>query len=194
MMHSTKKILFIAIALLPLLACSIGLPNLKPKTEALPQPPGGYIEPNEDAVTRAKTNFNQAVEEAKGGHEARFRITSEEMTSLAALSLKTRADIPVSDPQIWFTAGKIYMLGKFEGLGSASVSALLVMRPLVTDNGQLQVKLVEAKMGAFNVPDAVIKNITETINETLTNMQFNVQITGIDVREGEIIIAGKRTD
>ncbi len=192
MTRSTQKLWFIIILLLPLLACSIGLP--KQKTETLPQPPGGHIETSEEAVKRAKTNLNQAVEEAKGGHETTFRITSEEITSVVSQLLQTRADIPVSDPQIWFTAGKIYMLAKFEGLGPASVSTLIVMRPLVTDDGQLQVELVDAKMGAFSVPDAVINNFTETINETLANMQFNVKITGIDIREGEMIIAGKRTD
>ena len=193
MSHSTKKLLFITtMFLLSLLACSIGLP--KKAAEALPQPPGGHIETSEEAVTRAKGNFSQAVEEAKGGHETTFRITSEETTSVVAQLLQTRADIPISAPQIWFTAGKIYMLTKFEGLGPASVSALIVMRPLVTDDGQLQVELVDAKMGAFSVPDAVIDNLTETINETLANAQFNIKITGIDIREGEMIIAGKRTD
>ncbi len=193
MTHPTKKVLFITVMLLlSLLACSIGLPKQKP--ESLPQPPGGHIETSDEAVERAKGNLNQAVEEAKGGHETTFRITSEEATSVVAKLLQTRADIPLSDPQIWFTAGKIYMLAKLEGLGSASVSTLIVMRPLVTDDGQLQVELVDAKMGAFSVPDAVINNLTETINETLADAQFNVKITGIDVREGEMIIAGKRTE
>ncbi len=193
MTHSTKKVLLLtSLLLFSLLACSIGLP--KKETETLPQPPGGYIQPNDEAAKRAKSNLNQAVEEAKGGYETTFRITSEEITSVVAQLLQTRADVPLSNPQIWFTAGKIYMLSDFEGLGPASVSALIVMRPLVTDDGQLQVELVDAKMGAFTVPDAVIDNLTQTINETLANMQFNVEITGIDIREGEMIIAGKRTD
>ncbi len=177
----------LSLFLLPLLACGLG-----PKKTELPKPPSGYIEPNKDAVDRTRENFNQALQEASGNNEFRFRITNEEITSLVALELKKRADIPVSNPQIWFTAGKVYMTGKLEGLGPASVPALIVGIPTVNENDQLQVKLDEAKMGSFDVPDSVIENLTETINETLANIQLNIKVTAIDVLEGELLIAGKR--
>lgn len=174
---------------LPFLAC--GLPSLKPKTESLPQPPSGYIEPNEESATRAKENFNQAVQESGGTQEIRYRITSEEITSLVANFLQERGDIPFTEPQIWFTAGKIYISGTFESIVPTKVTGLIVATPTVTEQGQLQLDLNEVKMGQFDVPDSMIENLSTTINETLINLQLDVTITAIDVLEGEMWIAGR---
>ncbi len=181
--------IFIFLFALPFLACS--LPSLKPKTESLPQPPSGYIEPNEEAATRAKENFNQAVQESGGNQEIRYRITSEEITSLVANFLKERGDIPFTEPQIWFTAGKVYISGSFESIVPTKVTGLIVATPTVTENGELQLELNEVKMGQFDVPDSMIENLSTTINETLINLQLDVTITAIDILEGEMWIAGK---
>lgn len=181
--------IFVLLFALPVLACS--LPSFKPKTESIPQPPEGYIEPNEESATRAKENFNQAVQEAGNNQEIRYRITSEEITSLVADFLAERGDVPFTDPQIWFTAGKVYISGSFESIVPTKVTGLIVATPMVTENGALQLELNEVKMGQFDVPDSMIENLSTTINETLVNLQLDVTITAIDVVEGEMWIAGK---
>jgi len=167
--------------------------GLSAKTTPLPAPPEGHIEPKPEAVERTEQNFNQAMQEASGNRQFRFRLTNEQATSLAAMGLQKRADIPFSEPQIWFTAGKIYITGKVEGVGPAALPALIVAIPAVNANGQLEITVEEAKMASFDFPQDAIDSLAQTINETLIDLQLKIQVTAIDVREGELLIAGKRT-
>jgi hypothetical protein len=182
-----KWFILVVAMLLFFLACRIG-----PEETSLPEPPGGYIAPNQEAYDRAEQNFYQSLQEAGGNHEARFRMTNEEVTTVVATALQKRADIPITDPQVWFTAGKIYMTGMVEGVGPAALPALIVGIPRINGQGQLEVEIDEAKVGSIDFPEAMIENITTTLNESLVDLQLDVQITGIEVLEGELIVAGKR--
>lgn len=190
MLRQSRWFLLVLILVLPSLACNLG----SSKKADLPQPPSGQIIPNADASDRVEQNFYQAIQEASGNRTFRFRITNEEITSVVALALQERADIPLADPQIWFTAGKVYMTGTVEGIGPAALPALIVGIPQINANGQLEIKFDEAKMGSFDFPEATINNLTQTTNETLVDLQLDIQITAIEVLEGELLLAGKRTD
>ncbi|MFQ5575431.1 MAG: hypothetical protein ACE5G8_00430 [Anaerolineae bacterium] len=169
------------------LACGLGS-----KKDDLPQPPSGYIQPNEEASKRVQDNFNQSLQEASGSRQFRFRVTNEEITSIVAMALQKRADIPFSEPQIWFTAGKIHMTGKVEGVVPTPLPALIVAIPAVNSQGRLEVEISEARMGSLDFPEGVIENLTQTINETLADLQLNIEVTAIEVLEGEMLVAGKR--
>ena len=189
-MIEQKRIQWVAalsLLLASLLACGIG-----PKKADMPKPPEGHIAPKEEASQRVKANLNQSLQEATGKYEARFRITNEEITSIVADALQQRADIPFSEPQIWFTAGKMYVTGKIEGVGPTSLPALIVAIPKVNDKGQLEIEIEKAQMSNFDFPDSVIESLTQTANETLADLQLDIQITAIEVLEGEMIVAGKR--
>ncbi len=185
-------VIWILMVAVSALACSIG-PRAQP-TQTIPVVMPPEITPNPTAAARAKKNFNQALQEAKGGREVQFRITPEELTSLVTEVLALRAEIPVSNPQIWFADDNIYVRTDVQTFGGASISALLVMRPIVTDAGRMQVEPVSAKMGAFSIPEAIVDNITETANETLRDMPFNISVSAIEVRDNELIITATRTD
>jgi hypothetical protein len=172
---------------LPFLACRLGS-----QKEVIPQPPSGHIEPNQEASKRVQENFNQAMQEASGNNEFRFRVSNEEITSIVAANLEKRPDIPFSKPQIWFTAGKIYVTGLVEGVGPTSFSALIVGVPKITPEGQLEIEIDEAKMGNLDLPENIVESLSETVNETLADLQLDIQITAIEVLEGEMLIAGKR--
>lgn len=193
MRSRSKKmgVVWLLIAVVSVLACSIR--SAQPtQTAPVVMPP--EITPNATAAARAKKNFTQAMQEAKGGREVQFRITPEEITSLGVEVLALRAEVPVSNPQIWFAGDNIYVRMDVQPFGGASVSALLVMRPVVTEAGQMQVEPVSAKMGSFSIPDSIVNNITETANETLREMPFNVSVSAIEVRDNELIITATRTD
>ncbi len=191
-MVKQKRIQWVAalvLLLASLLACGIGA-----KETDMPKPPEGHITPKEEASQRVKANLNQSLQEATGKYEARFRITNEEITSIVADALQQRADIPFYEPQIWFTAGKMYVTGKIEGVGPTSLPALIVAIPKVNNKGQLEIEIEKAKMSNFDFPDSVIESLTQTANETLADLQLDIQITAIEVLEGEMIVAGKRVE
>jgi hypothetical protein len=183
--HAFVKNFAIVLLLLTSLACGLGGGNTQIG------PPGGSIPVSQEAMDRLKQNFNQALQEASGNHESQLRVTNEEITSLVAIELTQTGQIPLTDPQIWFTAGRIYITGKVKGFGFFNFDSLIVAT-IVVDNGGLLVEVEEAQMGAFDFPDQLLVSITETINETLAGILIDLEITRLEVLEGEMFVVGKR--
>ncbi|MBN1991148.1 MAG: hypothetical protein JW953_00480 [Anaerolineae bacterium] len=154
-------------------------------------PPGGPIPISQEATDRLKQNFNQALQEASGNHESQLRVTNEEVTSLVAIELTRTGQIPLTEPQIWFTAGRIYITGKVKAFGFFNFNSLIVATAVV-DNGGLVVKVQEAQMGPFDFPDELLQSITETINETLAGILIDLEITRLEILEGEMFVMGTR--
>jgi hypothetical protein len=179
------KNLAIALLVLAGLACGIGSDSKQFS------PPGGSIPISQEATDRLKQNFNQALQEASGTHESQLRVTNEEITSLVAIELTQTGKIPLSDPQIWFTAGRIYITGKVKGFGFFKFNSLIVATAVVDDGG-LVVEVQEAQMGPFDFPDNLLVSITDTVNETLAGILIDLEITRLEILEGEMFVIGKR--
>lgn len=184
---SPAKKLSISLVLLLLvsLACSLGGSN-----EAEIAPPEGNIPVNQEATDRLKQNFNQALQETSSSNEAQLRITNEEITSLVATELSRTDKIPLSNPQVWFTAGRIYMTGDVSALGVTNSS--IIVASAVVDNGRLVVEVQEAKMGPFDFPDSILESITQTVNETIAGILIDLDIVRLEILEGEMFVVGTR--
>jgi hypothetical protein len=154
-------------------------------------PPGGTIPTNQEAADRLKQNFYQALQEASGNRESQLRVTNEEVTSLVAKELTETGQIPISEPQIWFTAGRIYITGKVKPFGPVSFASIIVATAVV-DNGQLVVRVQEAQMGPFDFPDTLLNSITQTVNETLAGILLDLEIKRLEILEGEMFVVGTR--
>jgi hypothetical protein len=185
--HRKNIVLFIIFLALTSLACGLGN-----NREQL-QPPGGDIPINQEAADRLKQNFYQALQEASGNRESQLRITNEEITSLVATELTETGKIPVSDPQVWFTAGRIFMTSKVQVLGPIKLNSIIVATAIV-DQGQMLVRVQEAKMGPFDFPDTLLESTTQTINETLAGILVgaDLDITRLEILEGEMFVIGTR--
>lgn len=169
------------------LACSLG------GQDETVGPPSGSIPISEEAAERLQQNFNQALQEATGTHEASLRITNEEITSLVARELTETGQIPMSNPQVWFTSGRIYITGEVDSVGPVNFDSLIVATPVV-EQGRMVVKVEEAKMGPFEFPDTLIESMTQTVNETLAGLlvDADLDITRIEILEGEMFVIGTR--
>lgn len=154
-------------------------------------PPGGQITVNQEAADRLRQNFYQALQEASRNHESQLRVTNEEITSLIALELTQTGRIPMSDPQIWFTGGRIYMTGGVKPFGPFTFDSLIVATAVV-DNGQLVVEVQEAQMGLFDFPDTILQSMTQTVNEALASILIDLDITRLEILEGEMFVLGMR--
>lgn len=187
--YSPTKNIVVALSLLILtsLACSLG------RSSTQIQPPGGSIPISQEAADRLKQNFNQALQEAGNNHESKLRVTNEEMTSLVAIELSQTGRIPVSDPQVWFTAGRIYMTSRVHILGPLKFNSLVVATAVVNE-GHIDVKVQEAQMGSFDFPDRILESMTQTVNETLTGVFVgaDLEITRLEILEGETFVVGTR--
>ena len=159
----------------------------------IPAPPGGQIPISQEAADRLKENFNREMQEASTGEEFRLFVTNEEITALVALTLQDTGSVPLSDPQVWFTAGRIYMTGTFSPFWPLRFQSLIVATAVVND-GQVEVEVEQAQMGPFPFPRRVLETASESINETLAEMQLDLEITTLEILEGELQLAGTRRE
>lgn len=171
------------LVLVTLLACGNSQPEIGP--------PGGPIPISQESADRLTENFYQALQQATASNEAQLRITNEEATSLFATELTETGRIPLSNPQIWFTSGRIYLTGGVQPFGPFEFNSLIVATAVV-DNGQLVVNVQEAQMGMFDFPDSILASFTDTVNETLAGLLLDLDITRLEILEGEMFVLGKR--
>lgn len=181
-----KKFIFIfVLLLLTSLACGLGS-----RSSEQIGPPEGAIVANRTATDRLKQNFNQALQETSIENEAQLRITNEEITSLVATELAQTGQIPVNNPQVWFTAGRIYMTGDVSAFGLSNRS--IIVATAIVDEGRLVVEVEEAKMGPFDFPDSMLESLTQTVNETLAGILIDIEIKRLEILEGEMFVTGAR--
>jgi hypothetical protein len=156
-------------------------------------PPGGDIPVSQEAADRLKQNFYQALQEASINHESRLRITNEEITSLFATELTQTGRIPLENPQIWFTSGRIFITGGVRPFGPLRFDSLIVATAVVND-GRLVVEVQQARMGAFGFPQAILESMTQTVNEALAGILIDLEITRLEILEGEMFVLGVRRE
>jgi len=154
-------------------------------------PPGGQIPISQEASDRLKANFYQALQEAGSNHESQLRVTNEEITSLIAKELSETGRIPLGEPQVWFTGGRIYMTGGIKPFGPFKFDSIIVATAVVNE-GQLVVEVQDAQMGIFDFPDAILESMAQTVNEALTSILIDLDITRLEILEGEMFVLGVR--
>ncbi len=189
MTHPRRTALLIVIMILIAVgfACTLNPGN----PGDIPSPPGGQIPVSPEAADRLKENFNREMQEASSGDEFRLFITNEEITSLVALTLQDTGGVPLSDPQIWFTAGRVHVTGDFSPVWPFRFRSLIVGTAVVHD-GRIEVAVERAQMGPFPFPQQVLDTASESINETLVEMQLDLEVTTLEILEGEMQLAGTR--
>ncbi len=152
--------------------------------------PGGPISVNQESAERLKENFYQTIQEASFTHEAELRITNEEITSFLAIELTKTGQIPLSNPQVWFIAGKIYLTGQVNVLGSLNLNSMIIAMPVLSE-GRVTIQVQEAQMGALDFPENILLSMTQTVNEALSKITQRVEVTHIEILNGEMLINGK---
>lgn len=125
------------------------------------------------------------------GQQFILRMTDTEVTSLVATKLAEYDESPVTDPQIWFTKGKIYGTGKLVNVLPVETNFSLIAAARIED-GKMVVVIEESSAGAVPIPESMLETISQSINETVDELQLEVEITALEILEGEIIVQGVR--
>ena len=180
-----KLLIILGLLLWVTLACGLG-----GNTNEQFGPPEGTIIASQEATNRLKQNFNQALQETNVNTESQLRVTNEEITSLVATELAQTGRIPLIDPQVWFTAGRIYITGDVTAFGLSNDS--IIVATAVVDEGRFLVEVQEAQMGPFDFPDSMLESITQTVNETLAGILIDLEIIRLEILEGEMFVVGTR--
>ena len=158
-------------------------------TSEMPTPPHPIAVSTESAA-----QLESRIQQNLGGEQGQqfiLRMTDAEVTSLVATKLAEYDESPVSDPQIWFTRGKIYGTGKLVNVIPLTTSFYVVAMARIED-GHVVVSIEESSAGALPIPDGLLSTISQSINETVDELQLDVTVSALEILEGEIIVKGTR--
>jgi hypothetical protein len=158
------------------------------RSSALPTPPGGSVEISSAAADQLKDRLRNALQQNTGG-EVVLRFTNEEITSYVALELQQQGgQAPFSDPQIWFTCGKIFITGTVKGVMPVDVPASIVTTAII-ENQRIEFEIEKATMGPLPFPQDLLNSISQSVNETLyESIDPSVEVSRLEILEGEMVI------
>lgn len=154
----------------------------------MPTPPRPLVISTE-AATQLEARIEQSLR-GEPGQQFILRMTDVEVTSLVASKLAEYEESPVTDPRIWFTKGKIYGTGRVE-IFSIPTPFLVIASARIED-GQVVVTIEDSSAGVLPVPQRLLQTISQSINETIQEAQLELEVTALEILEGEIIIKGTR--
>ena len=152
--------------------------------------PGGPVEVSPEAAQRVEAKLVEALT-LNPSDQFILRFTDEEVTSYLALKLEETTEPPITDPQIRFTKGKIYVAGKLTNVGPIQVRAMIVAAPRIMDD-QLVIDIENVYLGPISVPNILLNSLSQTIDKALEEAQVNLKITQVEVFESEIVIVGEK--
>ena len=175
----------VPVLLLSVLAC--GPCNLL--SSQVPTPPRSIAVSTESAgQLEARIQQNLTGEP---GQQFILRMTDGEVTSLVATELAKYDESPITNPQIWFTKGKVYGTGRLVNVVPIEADFFVVAKANIQD-GKVMVKIEEISAGALPIPDGLLETISQSVNETVDELQLGVEITALEILEGEVIVKGIR--
>jgi hypothetical protein len=165
------------------LACSVYLGG--------PEPPGPQITPAGDPQSIEKA-WSDAV--ALSTDKTVVVVFSEaELTAFLQQRLEAAKDNSFHSAQVFLRDGRIQVYGILFA-GDASASAILRLRPEVTDQGKIIFVLEQAQVGPLNLPAGLLSAVSDVLTEAFTGPVGSIA-TGFLVQEvlvgnGQIAIRG----
>ncbi|MBN1138429.1 MAG: hypothetical protein JXM73_17705 [Anaerolineae bacterium] len=154
---------------------------------AVPTPPHP-IAVSTEAAGQLESRIQQSLS-SQPAQQFILRMSDDEVTSLVATKLAQYDGSPVTNPVIWFTRGKIYGTGRLVGFLPIDTEFFIIAVARVQD-GKVVVEMEKASTGSLPLPNAALDTISQSINETVEESQLGVEITGLEILEGEVIIRG----
>jgi hypothetical protein len=173
--------LTVLFGVLSALACGTGLAAINPT------PPGGAIKPSIAAADELENDIrNQIFSPAR--KDFRISITDQQATSY--LSLRS-TNLPLENPQVWFTQGKIYLRGTLTAICLLHPDVLIVAVPMVKDK-QMAVSIQQAYVGTFALPQDWIATVSQSITDSIAEARLNLDFEQAEVHEDELVIGGSK--
>jgi uncharacterized protein YpmS len=170
-----------------MLACNLPV-SKSPASNA--QPTLSNSDPGSSQPTESFTNTldpNAPIVEMK--------VTEAELTSQLVDQVSKQPQPILENPKVYLQNGQISVAGQSKQ-GFLTVDVLVVMIPEISADGNVNVKVISAKVGPIDAPDAIKQTLSDTINEQLKTA-FNptdstVRIHSIKIADGVMTITGTK--
>ncbi len=184
-MPDRRRLIRLIVPVFLLLGLACGPCNLL--SGEAPTPPQPIVVSTESAAqleSRIQQNLG-----GRPGQQFILSMTDDEVTSLVATKLAEYDESPITEPQIWFTRGLIYGTGELVNVLPIATEISFVGSARIVDR-KLMVDVDKVSAGAFPIPESLLGTISQTINETVEDLQLDVEVTALEILEGEVIIKG----
>jgi hypothetical protein len=155
----------------------------------MPTPPQ-EIAISSEAAAQLESRIQQNLV-GEPGRQFIMRMSDSEVTSLVAAKLVEYGDSPIEEPQIWFTRGKVYGSGRLVNVLPIQTKFYIVALPRI-EGDRLVVSIEESSAGALPIPGRILETISRSVSETLDELQLELQVTALEILEGEAILQGFR--
>lgn len=185
-MKRIRNILLLLLLVASSLACNVG--------SRLFNKPEDTVVVSTQAVEDLLSKVQDAESSARSGAEVELVMTESEVTSMVVYELQKQSSQPIKDIQVFLREGQVKINGVYQDSGFA-FPLEVVAEPNVDDAGQLQVKLVTAKIGPMSAPDALRDQAQAMIDEAVSTAVNdrsggNFVVTFVEIIDGNMTIRG----
>lgn len=171
----------LVVSMMGVLACGAGL------SASSPTPPGGAIKVNDEAANELeKTVRNQVFDPTK--KDFRIPVTNQQATSYIS---RRNTSLPLENPQIWFTQGKVFIRGTYTGICLFHPDVLIIAAPRVKDK-KIQANVQQIHVGSFSLPQEWLPTVSKSVTDSIEDAQINLTFEKIEILEGEMVISGSK--
>jgi hypothetical protein len=120
-------------------------------------------------------------------------ISDQELTSyVIALLQSGPGDFPARDMQVQFGDGYVDIWATFIDIAPTAIPAYVRATAEVVDK-QVVFRITEANAGVFPVPGALRESISQTLSETLAELELGLQVDRVEIQPGKMILTGQVT-
>ncbi len=155
----------------------------------LPTPPQP-LSVSPESAEHLEADLQSAINAARGAPII-LHATDDEVTSLISAKLAEIDEAPVTGLQVWFTRGKINATGQLVNVLPVRTNFYLEAVATLEDNA-VQIEIERISAGAIPIPRTVLGSFSETLNETVDELQLDFEVTDLEILEGEVILRGVR--
>ena len=159
-----------------------------------PDRPGQFILADQSMATEVAQGWSQAISEAVSTGQVMVFFTEAQITGFVMQRLEADPAPLLKEPQIFLRQGQIQVYGVFER-GIFKAAALVRVEPTIDAEGQLTLRLVEAKVGPIPAPELLMESLSAVLTEALTgsigSLATGIRLTSLAIANGEMSIVGE---
>jgi uncharacterized protein YpmS len=115
------------------------------------------------------------------------------MTAYLQQKLDAKPENNFHTAQVFFRDGRIQIYGILAA-GGTSASAILILRPEVTEQGKVNFVMEQAQVGPITLPSGLLSAVSDVLTEVFTgsvgSLATGFQVKEILVGDGQIAISG----
>jgi hypothetical protein len=153
-------------------------------------PPMTPVPPSKELASEMRARVMQ-LKSRPGPFE--LEITDQELTSYVIGLLQSGAgQFPARDMQIAFGDGEIEIWATFIEVAPTDIPTY-VRATVEARDGQLVFLIGQANAGRFPVPGAMRETISQSLSETLAELQLGLLVHDVQVRPGVMVLTGEVT-